>query len=69
ATNTSSCPKGLLSQHIVRNHRYIRQTELAWKSGAVFERQACAGIGDGGWAAAIFASVPVAYRPKNCLPS
>ena len=31
-------PKGLLSQHIVRNHRYIRQTELAWKSGAVFER-------------------------------
>ncbi len=31
-------PKGLLSQHIVRNHRYIQQTELAWKSGAVFER-------------------------------
>lgn len=31
-------PKGLLSQHIVRNHRYIRQTELAWKSGVVFER-------------------------------
>ncbi len=31
-------PKGLLSQHIVRMHRYIRQTELAWKSGVVFER-------------------------------
>jgi internalin A len=31
-------PKGLLSQHIVRMHRYIKQTELAWKSGVVFER-------------------------------
>lgn len=31
-------PKGLLSQHIVRMHRYIRQPDLAWKSGIVFER-------------------------------
>ncbi|MBI1227924.1 MAG: GTPase [Bacteroidetes bacterium] len=31
-------PKGLLSQHIVRMHRYIKQTDLAWKSGVVFER-------------------------------
>jgi len=31
-------PKGLLSQHIVRMHRYIRQPDLAWKSGVVFER-------------------------------
>ncbi len=31
-------PKGLLSQHIVRMHRYVRQPDLAWKSGVVFER-------------------------------
>lgn len=31
-------PKGLLSQHVVRMHRYVRQPELAWKSGVVFER-------------------------------
>ena len=31
-------PKGLLSQHIVRMQRYVRQPELAWKSGVVFER-------------------------------
>lgn len=31
-------PKGLLSQHIVRMHHYVRQPELAWKSGVVFER-------------------------------
>jgi len=31
-------PKGLLSQHIVRMHRYILQPDLAWKSGVVFER-------------------------------
>jgi len=32
-------PRGLLSQHIVRMHRYLLQPELAWKSGAVFERE------------------------------
>ncbi|MBC7778407.1 MAG: TIR domain-containing protein [Phycisphaerae bacterium] len=32
-------PKGLLSQHIVRMHRYVLQPELAWKSGVVFERE------------------------------
>lgn len=31
-------PKGLLSQHIVRMHRYVQQPDLAWKSGVVFER-------------------------------
>lgn len=31
-------PKGLLSQHIVRMHRYVLQPELAWKSGVVFDR-------------------------------
>ncbi len=42
-------PKGLLSQHIVRNHIYIRQTELAWKSGAVFERTGAQALATEAW--------------------
>jgi internalin A len=42
-------PKGLLSQHIVRMNRYVRQPELAWKSGVVFERQGSSALVSEAW--------------------
>ncbi|MCP5092874.1 MAG: hypothetical protein GY949_18325, partial [Gammaproteobacteria bacterium] len=35
----SFLPKGLISRLIVRMHRYVKQPELAWTSGALFERE------------------------------
>ncbi len=32
-------PRGMLSRFIVRMHRYVKDTDLAWRSGAVLERQ------------------------------
>ena len=32
-------PRGMLSRFIVRMHRYVKNTDLAWRSGVVLERQ------------------------------
>ncbi|MBK8567696.1 MAG: hypothetical protein IPN76_31345 [Saprospiraceae bacterium] len=56
-------PKGLLSQHIVRNHRYIRQTELAWKSGAVFERAGAQALVTEAWG-----SRNIRIRARSAMP-
>ncbi len=42
-------PKGLLSQLIVRMHRYVQEPELAWAKGVVFERSSSLALVTENW--------------------